>query len=128
MKASSLRPVIVRVMWEYRGSPFSTAEIYDLVAATGVPGFDARAKRDRNLVNRDLSDLAGMSSNSHAKPAPHLLTQVGRGRYIFREPEPRPPHYLGVQQLQRQRQESQCGPKDGSSLLVESGLLLRHVL
>lgn len=87
MKASSLRPVIVRVMSEHRGSALSTAEIYDLVAATGVPGFDARAKRDRNLVNRELSDLAGMSSNSHAKPAPHLLTRVGRGRYIFREPD-----------------------------------------
>ena len=87
MKASSLRPVIVRVMWEHRGSPLSTSEIYDLVAATGVPGFDARAMRDRNLVNRELSDLAGMSSNSHAKPAPRLLTRVGRGRYIFREPD-----------------------------------------
>ena len=87
MKASSLRPVILRVMWEHRGSPLSTSEIYDLVAATGVPGFDARAKRDRNLVNRELSDLAGMSSNSHAKPAPHLLTRVGRGQYIFREPD-----------------------------------------
>ncbi len=87
MKGSSLRPVIVRVMWERRGSPLSTSEIYDLVAATGVPGFDARAMRDRNLVNRELSDLAGMSSNSHAKPAPHLLTRVGRGRYMFREPD-----------------------------------------
>ena len=45
------------------------------------------AKRDRNLVNRELSDLAGMSPRSHAKPAPHLLTRVGRGQYIFREPE-----------------------------------------
>ena len=52
-----------------------------------MPNFDAQAKRDRNLVNRELSDLAGMSSNSHAKPAPHLLTRVGRGRYIFREPD-----------------------------------------
>ena len=87
MKASSLRPVIVRVMWEHRGSALSTGEIYDLVAATGVTGIDARAKRDRNLVNRELSDLAGMSSNSHAKPAPHLLTRVGRGRYVFRVPD-----------------------------------------
>ena len=87
MKASSLRPAVVRVMSEHRGSALSTAEIYDLVAATGVAGFDAEAKRDRNLVNRELSDLAGMSSNSHAKPAPHLLTRVGRGRYIFREPD-----------------------------------------
>ena len=87
MKASSLRAVIVRVMWQHRGSALSTAEIYDLVAATGVPGFDAKAMRDRNLVNRELSALACMSSNSHAKPAPHLLNRVGRGRYIFREPD-----------------------------------------
>ncbi len=87
MTASSLRPAIVRVMSENRGRPLSTAEIYDLVAANGVPGFDQIAKRDRNLVNRELSDLAGMSPRSHAKPAPHLLTRVGRGQYIFREPE-----------------------------------------
>ena len=108
MKASSLRPVIVRVMSEHRGSALSTAEIYDLVAATGVTGFDAKAKRDRNLVNRELSDLAGMSSNSHAKPAPHLLTRVGRGRYIFREPDlpgdkAQLREFLAVQELYEKR-------------------------
>ena len=45
------------------------------------------AKRDRNLVNRELSDLAGMSPESHSKPTLKLLARVGRGRYIFREPE-----------------------------------------
>ena len=38
-------------------------------------------------MNRELSDLAGMSPESHSKPAPKLLARVGRGRYIFREPE-----------------------------------------
>ena len=85
MPSGSLRPTIVRVMWENKDRALSTAEIYDLVAKTGVPGFDPRAKRDRNLVNRELSDLASKSSHSHAKPAPQLLTRVGRGRYIFRD-------------------------------------------
>ena len=49
-----------------------------------MSGFDPQAKRDCNLVNRELSDLAGMSPHSHSKPAPRLLA---RGRYIFREPE-----------------------------------------
>ena len=87
IKASSLRPAIVRVMWENRERPLSTVEIYDLVSGTGVPDFDPKAQRDRNLVNRELSDLSGMSSNSHAKPAPELLTRVGRGRYVFRKPQ-----------------------------------------
>ena len=85
MPDGSLRPVIVRVMWGNRGRALTTAEIYDLVAKTGVPGFDPKAKRDRNLVNRELSDLAGKSSHSHAKPAPQLLTRVGWGRYIFED-------------------------------------------
>ena len=87
MAAGSLRPHIVRVMSEHRERPLSTGEIYEAVATTGVAGFDPRAKRDRNLVNRELSGLAGMSPESHSKPAPHLLARVGRGRYIFREPE-----------------------------------------
>ena len=87
MGAGSLRPQIVRVMAEHRERPLSTGEIYEAVARIGVAGFDPRAQRDRNLVNRELSDLAGMSPESHSKPAPQLLSRVGRGRYIFREPE-----------------------------------------
>ena len=77
----------MRVMTEHQGRPLSTDEIYELVATTGVPGFDPRAKRDRNLVNRELSDLAGMSPHSHSKATPQLLHRVGRGRYIYREPQ-----------------------------------------
>ena len=87
MAAGSLRPNIVKVMSANRERPLRTQEVYELVAETGVPGFDPRAQRDRNLVNRELSDLAGMSPDSHSKPAPQLLARVGRGRYIFREPE-----------------------------------------
>ena len=87
MAASSLRPHIVRVMSEHWERPLSTGEIYEAVARTGVAGFGPRAKRDQNLVNRELSDLAGMSPESHSKPAPQLLARVGRGRYIFRELE-----------------------------------------
>ena len=87
MAAGSLRPELIRIMAERRERPLSTGEIYDLVANTGIPGFDPQAKRDRNLVNRELSDLAGMSPHSHSKATPQLLTRVGRGRYIFREPE-----------------------------------------
>ena len=87
MAAGSLRPQILRVMSAQRERPLSTGEIYEAVARTGVAGFDPQAKRDRNLVNRELSDLAGMSPHSHSKPAPRLLARVGRGRYIFREPE-----------------------------------------
>ena len=87
MAAGSLRPHILRVMSAQRERPLSTREIYEAVAQTGVAGFDPGAKRDRNLVNRELSDLAGMSPESHSKPAPQLLARVGRGRYIFREPE-----------------------------------------
>ena len=87
MAANSLRPQIVRVMAVHRERPLTTTEIYQHVAASGVAGFDPKAKRDRNLVNRELPDLAGMSPESHGKPAPQLLARVGRGRYIFREPE-----------------------------------------
>ena len=87
MTAGSLRPQIVRVMAEHRERPLNTGEIYEAVARIGVAGFDPTAKRDRNLVNRELSDLAGMSPESHSKPTLQLLARVGRGRYIFREPE-----------------------------------------
>ena len=60
------------------GAAPGAGEIYEAVARTGVAGFDPRAKRDRNLVNRELSDLAGMSPESHSKPAPRLLARVGR--------------------------------------------------
>ena len=85
MAASSLCPQIVRVMAAHRERPLTTEEIYEHVAASGVAGFDPKAKRDRNLINRELSDLAGCSSDSHSKPSPQLLTRVGRGRYIFNE-------------------------------------------
>ena len=87
MASGSLRPQIVRVMAEHRERPLSTGEIYEAVARIGVAGFDPGAQRDRNLVNRELSDLAGMSPESHSKPSLQLLARVGRGRYIFREPE-----------------------------------------
>ena len=87
MAAGSLRPHILRVMSAQRERPLTTREIYEAVAQTGVAGFDPWAKRDRNLVNRELSDLAGMSPESHSKPTLQLLARVGRGRYIFREPE-----------------------------------------
>ena len=80
MAANSLRPQIVRVMAVHRERPLTTTEIYQHVAASGVAGFDPKAKRDRNLVNRELPDLAGMSPESHGKPAPQLLARVGRGR------------------------------------------------
>ena len=82
MAAGSLRPNIVRVMAEHRERTLSTQEVYELVAETGVPGFDPRAKRDRNLVSRELSDLAGMSPESHSKPAPQLLARPGTVRTI----------------------------------------------
>ena len=85
MAANSLRPHIVRLMAAHRERSFTTEEIYKQVAASGVPGFDPKSNRDRNLVNRELSDLAGCSAGSHSKPSPQLLTRVGRGRYIFNE-------------------------------------------
>lgn len=85
MATNSLRPQIVQVMAAHRERPFTTQEIYEQVAAAGVPDFDPTAKRGRNLVNRELSDLADCSAGSHSKPAPQLLTRLGRGVYIFRE-------------------------------------------
>ena len=86
--ASSLRPHIVQVMAANQGRPLSTEEIYRLVAASGmVADFDPQAKRDRNLVNRELSDLAGCTTQAHSKPSPQLITRVGRGRYLYREPD-----------------------------------------
>ena len=85
MATNSLRPQIVQVMAAHRDRPFTTQEIYEQVAAAGVPDFDPTAKRYRNLVNRELSDLAGCSAGSHIKPAPQLLTRLGRGVCIFRE-------------------------------------------
>ena len=105
MAAGSLRPHILRVMSARRERPLSTGEIYEAVARTGVAGFDPQAKRDRNLVNRELSDLAGMSPHSHSKPAPQLLARVGRGRYIFREPELPMDQALVREYLARERLE-----------------------
>ena len=85
MASSSLRPQIVQVMADHRGRPLTTAEIYESVASSGVAGFNPRAKRDRNLVNRELSDLAGCSTGSHSKPSPQLVFRIGHGRYIFNE-------------------------------------------
>lgn len=86
-EATSLRPHIVQVMAANQGRVLATDEIYERVAALGVASFDPRAKRDRNLVNRELSDLAGRTTQAHSKPSPQLITRVGRGRYIYREPD-----------------------------------------
>ena len=85
--ASSLRPHIVQVMAANQGRVLSTEEIYELVAISGIADFDPGAKRDRNLVNRELSDLAGCTSQGHSKPSPQLITRVSRGRYLYREPD-----------------------------------------
>ena len=86
--ATSLRPHIVQLLAANQGRPLSTEEIYRLVAASGmVAGFDPQAKRDRNLVNRELSDLAGCTTQGHNKPSPQLITRVGPGRYLYREPD-----------------------------------------
>ncbi len=85
--ATSLRPHIVQVMAANQGRVFSTEEIYELVADLGVADFDPRAKRDRNLVNRELSDLAGCTTQGHSKPSPRLVTRVRRGHYVYREPD-----------------------------------------
>ena len=85
--AMSLRPHIVQVMAAHQGRILGTEEIYEQVAALGVASFDPGAKRDRNLVNRELSDLAGCTTQAHSKPSPQLITRVGRGRYIYREPD-----------------------------------------
>ena len=60
--ATSLRPHIVQVMPANQGRVLAAGEIYRLVANSGVAGFDPQAKRDRNLVNRELNDLAGCST------------------------------------------------------------------
>ena len=85
--ATSLRPHIVQVMAANQGRPLSTEEIYGLVADLGVAGFNPSAKRDRNLVNRELSDLAGHATQGHSKPSPKLIMRVSRGRYLYREPD-----------------------------------------
>ena len=85
--AASLRPHIVQVMAERQGLILTTEDIYQLVAELGVGGFDPKAQRDRNLVNRELSDLSGNSTQGHSKPSPHLIIRVGRGRYLYREPD-----------------------------------------
>ena len=85
--ATSLRPHIVQVMVANQGQVLSTEQIYKLVAALGMPDFDPKAKRDRNLVNRELSDLAGCTTQGHSKPSPQLLARVRRGHYVFRAPD-----------------------------------------
>ena len=85
--AMSLRAHIVRVMAAHQGRILTTEEIYRLVADLGVAGFYPEAKRDRNLVNRELSDLAGFATQSHSRPAPRLLTRVSRGCYLYLEPD-----------------------------------------
>ena len=60
--ASSLRSHIVQVMATRQGCILTTEEIYALVADLGVAGFNPNEKRDRNLVNRELSDLAGYTT------------------------------------------------------------------
>ena len=84
---SSLRPHIVQVMAARQGRILSTEEIYEMVAASGVADFNPRAKRDRNLVNRELSDLAGRTTQGHSRPSPQLIIRVSRGRYLYREPD-----------------------------------------
>ena len=85
--ATSLRPHIVQVLVANQGRILSTEQIYALVSALGMADFDPRVKRDRNLVNRELSDLAGCTTQGHSKPAPQLLTRVRRGHYMFRAPD-----------------------------------------
>jgi 5-methylcytosine-specific restriction endonuclease McrA len=84
--ASSLRPHIVQVMATCQGHILTTEGIYRLVADLGVAGFNPNAKRDRNLVNRELSDLAGHATQGHSKPSPQLIMRVSRGRYLYQEP------------------------------------------
>ena len=45
---------MVRVMAARQERILTTEEIYGLVACLGVDGFNPSAKRDRNLVNREL--------------------------------------------------------------------------
>ena len=53
-------PTIVRVMANRREQTLGTGEIHDPVAASGVPGLGPGSKWDRNLVNWELPDLAGV--------------------------------------------------------------------
>ena len=85
--ATSLRPHIVQVMTARQGRILTTEEIYEMVAASGVTDFNPMAKRDRNLVNRELSDLAGRTTQGHSRPSPQLIMRVSRGRYVYREPD-----------------------------------------
>ena len=85
--ATSLRPHIVQMMARHEGRILTTEEIYALVAELGVTGFNPNAKRDRNLVNRELSDLAGHTTQGHSKPSPQIILRVSRGRYLYREPD-----------------------------------------
>ena len=57
------------------------------MADLGVAGFNPNAKRDRNLVNRELSDLAGYTTQGYSKASPRLIMRVSRGRYLYREPD-----------------------------------------
>ena len=84
--ASSLRPHIVQVMTARQGRILTTEEIYEMVAASGVTDFNPMAKRDRNLVNRELSDLAGRTTQGHSRPSSQLIIRVSHGRYLYREP------------------------------------------
>ena len=86
--ASSLRPHIVQVMTARQGRILTTEEIYEMVAASGVTDFNPMAKRDRNLVNRELSDLEGRTTQGHSRPSPQLIIRISRGRYLYREPRP----------------------------------------
>ena len=74
--ATSLRPHIVQVITARQERILTTEEIYGLVACLGVAGFNPDAKRDRNLVNRELSDLASCITQGHSKPSPQLITRV----------------------------------------------------
>ena len=62
---------MVRVMAARQERILTTEEIYGLVACLGVDGFNPSAKRDRNLVNRELSDLAGRTTQGHSRPSDH---------------------------------------------------------
>ena len=85
--ATSLRPHIAHVMAANQGRILSTEEIYRLVGDLGVADFNPQVKRDRNLVNRELSDLAGCTTQGHSRPAPRMLTRVSHGRYLYLEPD-----------------------------------------
>ena len=39
------------------------------------------------MVNRELSDLAGHTTQGHSKPSPQIIMRVSRGRYLYREPD-----------------------------------------